>query len=235
MLMVNPACLSTRLPSTGRSNHRIGVLSELLAQRSSVNIGCASSTCLAANLASGRRRLQTSRALHGAAEDVTSALQQLLTDQLDMQEECFGTIIRDPTVSQSLAGGPILHEIGAGLDSLLHIFSKQEVASLIKKQPALLAAPIKSWMDFFDEYGFSKSQVKNLIGQSPQVLADGSLVTAGNAIILLKALGFDNDEVRHRVVAYCPQVLMMQPEQIKTLIRLWAKFRVGVDERSTDW
>lgn len=28
----------------------------------------------------------------------------------------------------------------------------------------------------------------------------------GNAIMHLKALGFDNDEIRHRVVAYCPQV-----------------------------
>jgi hypothetical protein len=31
-------------------------------------------------------------------------------------------------------------------------------------------------------------------------------VCLGDAIMHLKALGFDNDEIRHRVVAYCPQV-----------------------------
>lgn len=29
---------------------------------------------------------------------------------------------------------------------------------------------------------------------------------SGDAIMHLKALGFDDDEIRHRVVAYCPQV-----------------------------
>lgn len=32
------------------------------------------------------------------------------------------------------------------------------------------------------------------------------MVHEGDAIMHLKALGFDNDEIRHRVVAYCPQV-----------------------------
>lgn len=65
-----------------------------------------------------------------------------------------------------------------------------------------------------------------------QVLVKGSLVTAGEAIVHLKQLGFDNDEVRHRVVAYCPQVLMMEIADIDTLISLWSKFQVGVDERA---
>lgn len=60
----------------------------------------------------------------------------------------------------------------------------------------------------------------------------GSLVTAGEAIMHLKHLGFDNDEVRHKVVSYCPQVLMMGKADIDTLISLWSKFQVGVDERA---
>lgn len=48
----------------------------------------------------------------------------------------------------------------------------------------------------------------------------------------LRQLGFDADEVRHRVVAHTPQVLAMQAADIELLIRLWGKFSVGVDERA---
>eukprot|EP00878_Enallax_costatus_P032408 GHUV01035614.1.p2 GENE.GHUV01035614.1~~GHUV01035614.1.p2 ORF type:complete len:118 (+),score=42.06 GHUV01035614.1:701-1054(+) len=115
---------------------------------------------------------------------------------------------------------------------MLQLFSSSEVLHLLEQQPAVLTSPLASWLDFFAEYGFTCSQTKNLISQTPEVLVRGSLVTAGEAIMHLKHLGFDNDEVRHRVVAYCPQVLMMEKADIDTLITLWSKFQVGVDERA---
>lgn len=183
-----------------------------------------------------------------------------------------------------------LQELEAGLTSLLQLFSQQECVRLLQSQPALLFVPLASWCEFFVGYGFSSSQIKNLISQTRgEVMTKSDLVTAGergdgavcllllgairtsgivcmctatrclalplqqlvallervqfptscpcqapvqvidpcradyasctcavlccavpepagDAIMHLKALGFDNDEIRHRVVAYCPQV-----------------------------
>ncbi len=74
-------------------------------------------------------------------------------------------------------------------------------------------------------------QVKALIAHSPEVLTEGSLVTAGNAIRHLKHLGFEDSDIIHRVVAYCPRVLAMPLHDVDTLVRLWAKFDTGVDNR----
>lgn len=42
-----------------------------------------------------------------------------------------------------------------------------------------------------------------------QLMVQGDIVTAGAAIRHLCDLGFDEDGVRHKVVAWCPQVLTM--------------------------
>jgi hypothetical protein len=115
---------------------------------------------------------------------------------------------------------------------MLQLFSTNEVLHLLQSHPQLLQCPLASWMDFFSSFGFNRSQIKNLVSQQPRMLIDSDVATAGAAILRLKQLGFDNDEVRHRVVAYCPQVLAMPEQDIDMLIRLWSKFGVGVDERA---
>lgn len=57
-----------------------------------------------------------------------------------------------------------------GLDKMLQLFSSKEVLHLLEQQPAILAAPMASWLEFFEVYGFSRSQVKNLISQTPEVI-----------------------------------------------------------------
>jgi hypothetical protein len=63
-------------------------------------------------------------------------------------------------------------------------------------------------------------------------MVKGDIVRAGAAMRHLRGLGFEEDGARHRVVAWAPQVLMMEPDDITSLIRLWSKFSVGVDERA---
>jgi hypothetical protein len=159
-------------------------------------------------------------------------LEELVARKLDVSTDVLVHLLCEGLAShqQSLTDAHLL-EVEAGLDKMLQLFSGKEVVHLLEQQPAILAAPMASWLEFFQVYGFSPSQIKNLISQTPEVLVKGSLVTAGQAIVHLKQLGFDDDEVRHRVVAYCPQVLMMETEDIDTLIALWSKFQVGVDER----
>jgi hypothetical protein len=115
---------------------------------------------------------------------------------------------------------------------MLQLFSPHELLRLLQGHPQLLQCPLASWMEFFNSFGFNRSQIKNLVSQQPRILIDSDVATAGAAILRLKQLGFDNDEVRHRVVAYCPQVLAMPEQDIDMLIRLWSKFGVGVDERA---
>lgn len=73
-----------------------------------------------------------------------------------------------------------LQELEAGLTSLLQLFSQQECLRLLQSQPALLFAPLASWCEFFVGYGFSSSQIKNLISQTRgEVMTKSDLVTAG--------------------------------------------------------
>ncbi len=63
-----------------------------------------------------------------------------------------------------------LQALEAGLVALLNLLgSGAVVARLLTAQPGLLAAPLESWLTFFEEYGFSDSQTKNLVAQCPEV------------------------------------------------------------------
>jgi hypothetical protein len=166
----------------------------------------------------------------------SSKLQQLLHKHLDLADEAFSNIWSNCTPWQTLAAqSEDLQDVESNLKRLLDFHSRSEAAKLLTAQPLLLTSPVVSWLDFLQEYGFSHQQIQNIVSTCPELLAKGSLATAGAAILRLKELGFDNDEVRHRVIAYCPQVLMMQNEDIDLLIRLWSKFKTGVDNDITDY
>lgn len=122
--------------------------------------------------------------------------------------------------------------VPAGLTRVSALIGTDTFRTLLIAQPRLLGAQLNDWLDFFQALRFSSTQAAAIIVQAPEVLVASDVATAGAAILHLKALGFDNDEVRHRVVAFCPQVLGMQPADIDVLVRLWSKFRVGVDEHA---
>jgi hypothetical protein len=103
-------------------------------------------------------------------------------------------------------------------------------AGLLARHPDLLTCQLSSWLAFFSSYGLNSDQIRDILAQAPEVLTKGSIHGAGNAIGHLKSLGFDDDEVIHRVIAFQPRVLMQSNEDIDTLIRLWSKFSVGVNE-----
>lgn len=171
----------------------------------------------------------------GISDELESLLQTKLGASLQELEALFDSSkLADVSSYSSPVQPQQLQELQSGLDHMLQLFSPPEVLHLLQQQPALLYAPLASWCEFFMGYGFSSSQIKNLISQTQgEVMTKGTLVTAGDAIMHLKALGFDNDEIRHRVVAYCPQVLAMSTRDIDMLIRLWDKFKFGVDEQAS--
>lgn len=98
-------------------------------------------------------------------------------------------------------------------------------------QPRLLGCALGSWLDFLEAAGLPKSSIKDLISSAPRLLVRSDLVTAGRAMAHLRALGFE-DAAAHRVIRAWPQVLALSTDEIDTLLRLWAKFAVGVDERA---
>lgn len=157
----------------------------------------------------------------------------MLVDKLDLPAGSKQHALQPICDAQQAMMRPAqLVELETGLDGMLLLFSSQELLHLLQGHPQLLQCPLASWLDFFNSFGFSPSQIKNVVSQQPRILIDSDVARAGAAILRLKQLGFDNDEVRHRVVAYCPQVLAMQEQDINMLIRLWSKFGVGVDERA---
>ena len=185
------------------------------------------------DLVSGLRRYLRCATV-GPVHD-SSRLQQLLHKHLDLADDVFSKLWSSCTPWQTLvAESEDLSDVESTLKRLLDFYSPSQATKLLTTQPLLLTSPVVSWLDFLEEYGFSHQQIQNIVSTFPELLAKSSLATAGAAIIRLKELGFDNDEVRHRVIAYCPQVLMMQPEDIDLLIRLWSKFKTGVDNDIMD-
>lgn len=164
------------------------------------------------------------------------SLQQLLSEKLTLPSSAFDQLW--PAAAEPWADftahnpSAAVSELSAGLDALLTVLSRQEATKLLLAEPALVAAPLQSWMAFFTAMQFSRVEQKNMLTTCPELMAKGDIVTAGAAIRHLCDLGFDEESVRHQVVAWCPQVLTMQQEEITNLIRLWSKFQVGVDERA---
>lgn len=58
--------------------------------------------------------------------------------------------------------GEDLSEVEAGLQALQQLFSRQELAQLVRRAPALLAAPLRPWLEFFEGVGFTEGQVGGL-------------------------------------------------------------------------
>jgi hypothetical protein len=117
---------------------------------------------------------------------VTDELEQLLQCKLAVStheiEELFNSssMTEASSSSSSQVQPQQLQELESGLDHMLQLFSKAEVFRLLQQQPALLLVPLASWCEFFTGYGFSSSQIKNLISQTRgEVMTKSDLVTAG--------------------------------------------------------
>lgn len=139
--------------------------------------------------------------------------------------EVDALLAQQPDLS-TLAAGP---EVEANLQQLLAVLSQTEAVKVLGAQPQLLTCPLTAWVQFLSSYGFDGNQIRNLVAHSPDVFVSGTLVTAADALRHLKQLGFDDDQIIHRVVANYPQILMQDTSQIDTLIRLWSKFSAGID------
>ena len=137
----------------------------------------------------------------------------------------------DGASADGAAAAAAARELTAGLAALLAVVPPCAAARLLRQQPALAAAPLAAWRAFLDASGFTPAQQRDLLAAAPEVVARGDLVRAGAALRHLRALGFEDDAARHKVVAWAPHVLLMREEEITGVIRLWSKFRVGVDER----
>jgi hypothetical protein len=111
------------------------------------------------------------------ADDLTDLLQQKLSVS---KQEVEGLLAEASSSSKQQPQPQQLQELEAGLTSLLQLFSQQECLRLLQSQPALLFVPLASWCEFFVGYGFSSSQIKNLISQTRgEVMTKADLVTAG--------------------------------------------------------
>lgn len=113
-------------------------------------------------------------------DDLTELLQYTLDASTQEVEELLQASASSNSSSKQQLQPQQLHELEAGLSSLLQLFSPKECLRLLQSQPALLFVPLDSWCEFFKVYGFSSSQIKNLISQTRgEVMTKSDLVTAG--------------------------------------------------------
>lgn len=118
-------------------------------------------------------------------------------------------------------------DISESLAILLSYASSPALArQLVLAHPRLLCCQLPSWVHFLEAFGLNKSQVQHVLWQTPEVLVQGDLVAAGRAILTFKRLGLSNEDAV-KLVAYLPQLLCMEEEQIATTIRILGKFQTG--------
>ncbi len=82
--------------------------------------------------------------------------------------------------------------------------------------PTLLGSGLILWRDFFASYGLSTEQMRELLLESPEVLAQSSLYDAGRAILLLREFGFSNQEIVNEFIKPVPHFLCMDLEAVVT-------------------
>lgn len=119
----------------------------------------------------------------GISDELETLLQTKLGASFQELEALFNSSkLADVSSHSSPVQPQQLQELQSGLDHMLQLFSPAEVLHLLQQQPALLYVPLASWCEFFTGYGFSSSQIKNLISQTQgEVMTKGTLVTAGEA------------------------------------------------------
>jgi len=99
---------------------------------------------------------------------------------------------------------------------------KLDPHKVFMKAPRLMIAHLVEWSEFFKGYGFSTSQVKQILATAPHELAAADLVSAGKSMARLKAVGLDEYGVIQLCVYY-PQVLHMDAGELSTLVSVLAK------------
>jgi hypothetical protein len=98
-------------------------------------------------------------------QDIKESLRALLAAELFSSQDAaqfnalFSERIWAPAADQ-LRQLPSVSDVRAGVQGLLHLFSRSELAALVLMQPALLQAQLLGWLAFFNQYGFSEQQVR---------------------------------------------------------------------------
>lgn len=126
------------------------------------------------------------RAAHrppGISDELGTLLQRKLAVSTNELEDLFSSSSLADVSNSSTLQPQQMQELESGLNHMLQLFSPKEVFHLLQQQPALLFVPLASWCEFFVGYGFSSSQIKNLISQTQgEVMTKGTLVTAGEQL-----------------------------------------------------
>nr|CBO84776.1 mTERF1 protein [Chlamydomonas reinhardtii] len=83
----------------------------------------------------------------------------------------------------------------AALEALRDAVPRRSLGGLLERYPAILTAPVASWVDFLGSFGFQRLAVQELLLNSPDVLANSSVFRAGQVFLFLKRLGVPNDQI----------------------------------------
>jgi hypothetical protein len=115
-------------------------------------------------------------AAHPPSVVAEAALQRLLSDELGLAPDALRRLLpaAAPHWAAAAAGGGgeagALRELSLGFDALAAAgLSRPEAARLLLAQPALVAAPVQSWMGFLEGIGLTPAQRRNAVIACPEV------------------------------------------------------------------
>jgi hypothetical protein len=117
------------------------------------------------------------------------------------------------------------------LAKLHEVCLASEVRSILRVCPAFAAIDLVTWTEFLESYGFSRPQIKHMITSSPQEFVRATVVTAGQTMLTCKRLGLAPD-AQIQLLTYYPQLLHMDEEQVKSMVRIVAQYQGPIDTLS---
>ena len=117
------------------------------------------------------------------------------------------------------------------LSKLHEVCLASEVRSILRACPAFATINLVTWMAFLESYGFSQPQIKHMITSSPEEFVKATVVTAGQTMMACKRLGLAPDATM-QLLTYYPQLLHMDEEQVKSMVRIVAQYQGPIDTLS---
>eukprot|EP00877_Chromochloris_zofingiensis_P003916 jgi/Chrzof1/13525/Cz08g00300.t1 len=141
-----------------------------------------------------------------------SPIKRFLRDSLAIKEPVVESLVSlYPALSQ-FDTGDVQQVVDPNLALLRQLGTSDQVKHLVCSQPRLLGLPLRSWFEFFTQYGLNKRQIWKLMQGSPCLMLQGSVYQTGQAIAFLKSVGYSDLEINTIIIPSHPHILHMDVE-----------------------
>mmetsp|Transcript_31997 Transcript_31997/g.71088 ORF Transcript_31997/g.71088 Transcript_31997/m.71088 type:complete len:243 (+) Transcript_31997:157-885(+) len=179
----------------------------VLSTTSNVGLGkCSRSACIVTRAYLGSNARPKQQVNPTCRNNFCVAVQ--LSRKLDLPQEAANVVAEQLQQYETSSNC----DLEANLGLLLQLYGER-AGKVVSHAPQLLTAELPLWYTFLTEYGAPKNIVAKVATEHPDLLVHTSIHTAGCTILFFKSMGWRNEQIIRRLIAYYPYLLARDVER----------------------